>query len=59
MQADSLRAWADACMSAAPECPREESWLLLDMASVFLCAALEAEVEMDLIPVPSRWLGAA
>ena len=59
MLADNLRAWADACMSAAQECPREEGWLLLDMASALLCIALEAEVETDLIPALSASLGAA
>jgi hypothetical protein len=59
MQVDDLKAWADACMSAARQCPREHSLLLLDMASSFLCAALEAEVETDLIPIPSPLLAAA
>jgi len=35
MQADELKAWADACMSAAQQCPREEAWTLLDMAARF------------------------
>jgi hypothetical protein len=56
MDARDLKLWGDACLSVAQECPRDESCLLLDMASAFFHAAHEADVEF--VPMPQALMRA-